>query len=987
MGSFSVNAFIRQTKALAYKNFLVGVLRHPFAFFIKGYLLPIGFLALLLSIPTLTTRNNRNGVGEPASLPSLASVIPSDKTLFLVRPPGLGSDVDDVIRKVTGPLRDGSFKILEKDDELSNVCLANLRGIIGCHAAVTFNDSPLTVGGGRNHTWNYTMRGDPARDGSNFAANSHDNDQERIYLPLQVALENAMTGSTANPQMMLFTYTSQEMQDRRNREDKVLLVSAIYPFALMACFLMGVYQITTQISKERENGMSHLVDAMGGSSSARVLSYLIVYDLAYLPSWIAFGILYWKLIWPTSPGGILICWQILLGLAVNSSCIFAAAFFKKSRASAIYVIGAFLLLSIAGQLYGFSEKPSIGGVTALTLLFPSCNHYYFTQYAAIFEYSSKPIDLNERSAGLYSDPEFGPKVVGSTLWGYLVVQIFVYPLVAILVEHFMHGISFKKRTFSGGKGEGSSIVVETTDLKKRFMPTWTELIFCCGRKKSVVAVDGVSLQGHKGQILCLVGPNGSGKTTTLQMIAGFIPSTEGSVKIDALPSQLGICPQQNTSWDDLTVKEHVRIWNQIKAGREDAQSLDQLINSCDLEGKVNSRAGTLSGGQKRKLQLACMFVGNSSVCLIDECTSGLDPLSRRVIWDILMEQRARRSIIFTTHFLDEVEVLADHIVILSKGKVRCQGPSTELKHLYGGGYKVLVPRSEGGRGVPWPATTHQDQIVYTTPDSKSAADLTRQFAAEGVVDVSIAGPQVEDVFLRVADEPELTSNLESQTSQTGMDLTPGEVTSFWSQVWALLWKRVHILKRFFWPYLWVICIPLIAIPLLADTLKKYERPSCAFILPELSTASEYKVYFYKSSSRYYAYTGPRLLIGGSQAIDEGIHNVLSSNFSIATYFNMSLYEDFKWRVGARQEFMDVLHANTTDLLGGLFWDGNGSDPLIGYQADVYSRVRDTGGMVNLWSQARSGMEIVFSYGQFAQTRRVSHLLVTRQRQRPRLTIT
>lgn len=234
--------------------------------------------------------------------------------------------------------------------------------------------------------------------------------------------------------------------------------------------------------------------------------------------------------------------------------------------------------------------------------------------------------------------------------GFLALNIVLYPILALIVEHCMHGIDFRSRSFNNDSSTNSDgVVAETFDLKKQFIPNILEKFFCCSNRRQVNAVDGVSLRGHKGQILCLVGPNGSGKTTTLHMISGFVSPTSGRVSLDATPSQIGICPQRNTLWDELTVKEHVQLWSKIKAGRETPEELDQLISACDLELKRNSRANTLSGGQKRKLQLACMFVGNSSVCLIDECTSGLDPLSRRVIWDILLQQRSKRSIIFTTH--------------------------------------------------------------------------------------------------------------------------------------------------------------------------------------------------------------------------------------------------------------------------------------------------------------------------------------------------
>ena len=138
--------------------------------------------------------------------------------------------------------------------------------------------------------------------------------------------------------------------------------------------------------------------------------------------------------------------------------------------------------------------------------------------------------------------------------------------------------------------------------------------------------------------MCLLGANGSGKTTTLDIIGGLQKATQGTIHVDMAQSHigklllniwcfiadlLGICPQHNILWKDLTVEEHVKIWKGIKHSSEDAVALDNLIEHCDLSSKKTARAGTLSGGQKRKLQLACMLVGGSSLCLLDEVTSGL----------------------------------------------------------------------------------------------------------------------------------------------------------------------------------------------------------------------------------------------------------------------------------------------------------------------------------------------------------------------------
>ncbi|KAK2026858.1 nod factor export ATP-binding protein I [Colletotrichum zoysiae] len=446
------------------------------------------------------------------------------------------------------------------------------------------------------------------------------------------------------------------------------------------------------------------------------------------------------------------------------------------------------------------------------------------------------------------------------------------------------------------------------------------------------------------------------------MMAGLLPSTSGTVHINAFPSQLGICPQKNTLWPELTVEEHLSIWTRIKGGSHSNKNLKQLVADCGLAHKTKSLARTLSGGQMRKLQLACMLAGDSLVCLIDECTSGLDPLSRRVIWEILLEQRSRRSIIFTTHFLDEVEVLADHMVILSKGQVKCCGPTTALKQLHGGGYKVSIPRLNAPIHQPYPHIAHQDQLVYMTPDSTTAAYLATSLAAAGVSDVSITGPQVEDVFLRVAGYPVQLGNTESSSYDPDLNLTSGKLVSFWSQVKTLFWKRMIVLKRYRWPYVYALALPIAVTPFFSDILKGYTAPLCADIQPILYSGHE----FYLSYGGSHLIDGvvktsPGLLLGGPSSVNESLYNLMNKNGSVTRYFDLSQYAEWVRPATTLDGFMKYLNENKAGVLpGGIFMESNTSNPVIALFAEY--GVDEGMRLVNLYSQIHSGSEITASYG-------------------------
>jgi ABC-type multidrug transport system ATPase subunit len=196
-------------------------------------------------------------------------------------------------------------------------------------------------------------------------------------------------------------------------------------------------------------------------------------------------------------------------------------------------------------------------------------------------------------------------------------------------------------------------------------------------------------------------------------------------------------------WENLTVEEHIRIWRKLKmAAFQDTNfTQDDVLEECDLFEKAKAQARTLSGGQKRKLQLAICFTGGSSVCCVDEASSGLDPLSRRNIWNIIQKGHSRRTVLITTHFLDEADVLADHIAIMYKGKLVCEGPSTSLKSRFGGEYIV---RSE-------PSGSNDEAMVWQTSTSSEAARKILELESLTNDHLRVIFPTLEKVFLNVTD--------------------------------------------------------------------------------------------------------------------------------------------------------------------------------------------------------------------------------------------
>ena len=218
------------------------------------------------------------------------------------------------------------------------------------------------------------------------------------------------------------------------------------------------------------------------------------------------------------------------------------------------------------------------------------------------------------------------------------------------------------------------------------------------------AVDNVTVNIFKGQITALLGHNGAGKTTTLSILTGLYSPTAGTATVngksiltdmDAIRDSFGICPQHNVLFDRLTVKEHLEFFSALKGvSKEDGEEeIAQLIEDMQLVDKTDERVLSLSGGMKRKLSCAIALVGGSQTVFLDEPTSGMDPYARRATWDVLQRYRENKTIILTTHFMDEADYLGDRIAIMVNGQVYCCGSSLYLKKQYGIGYHLTLVKS------------------------------------------------------------------------------------------------------------------------------------------------------------------------------------------------------------------------------------------------------------------------------------------------------
>ncbi|XP_067683949.1 phospholipid-transporting ATPase ABCA3-like [Haliotis asinina] len=305
-------------------------------------------------------------------------------------------------------------------------------------------------------------------------------------------------------------------------------------------------------------------------------------------------------------------------------------------------------------------------------------------------------------------------------------------------------------------------------------------VFGSGSKKKV-AVDGMNLNMFEGQISVLLGHNGAGKTTTMSVLTGFIPASGGTAivngydinnDIQSVRQSLGLCPQHNILFDSLTVQEHLEFFACLKGcSSKDVQSeVTNMINEVGLRHKTYSESRHLSGGQKRKLSVGIALIGGSKIVILDEPTSGMDPAARRQTWDILQRNKQGRTMLLTTHFMDEADLLGDRIAIMAEGVVKCCGTSYFLKKLYGAGYHLVMVKEPTCQVASVTAVVQQHiptavleseinaELSYLLPDDQSANfaalfnEIETQKETLGISSFGTSATTMEEVFLKAGEE-------------------------------------------------------------------------------------------------------------------------------------------------------------------------------------------------------------------------------------------
>ncbi|XP_027591452.2 ATP-binding cassette sub-family A member 12 [Pipra filicauda] len=562
----------------------------------------------------------------------------------------------------------------------------------------------------------------------------------RAFIYIQDSIERAMIELQTGKKPEEIAVQVQAMPYPCYNKD-MFLTSVTYslPFALMAAWVLFIADFVKTLVQEKDLRLYEYMKMMGVNASSHFIAWFVECAIFLLIT-VTFLVIVLKVgdILPKTNTTLLFLYLMDYSLSIIAMSYFISVFFNNTNIAAlvgslVYILTffPFIVLLVIENHLSFSVK------SLLSLLSPTA-FSYASQYIA--RYEAQGIGLQWDN--MYKSPMIGDNTSFGWMCWLILIDSFIYFILGWYIRNVFpgrygmaapwyfpllpsywieyngylpfwnekqRGLLFSKLMLRKEVTLNNKICAphphlepEPTDL-----PLGVSLHGITKVYGSKAAVDNLSLNFYEGNITSLLGHNGAGKTTTISILTGLFPTSSGTIFVcgkdirtdqEVIRKNMGVCMQHNVLFNYLTTKEHLLLYGYIKvphwSKEELYQEVKRTLKETGLYSHRHKLAGTLSGGMKRKLSIAIALLGGSRVVILDEPTTGVDPCSRRSIWEIISKNKKGRTIILSTHHLDEAEVLSDRIAFLEHGGLKCCGSPFYLKETFGDGYHLTLTKKK-----------------------------------------------------------------------------------------------------------------------------------------------------------------------------------------------------------------------------------------------------------------------------------------------------
>uniref|UniRef100_H0Z0I9 Cholesterol transporter ABCA5 n=1 Tax=Taeniopygia guttata TaxID=59729 RepID=H0Z0I9_TAEGU len=590
----------------------------------------------------------------------------------------------------------------------------------------------------------------------------------------------------------------------------IYLVIAFSPFG---------YYLAIHIVAEKERKLKEFLKILGLHDTAFWLSWVLLYvSLIFVMSILMAVIATASSLFPQSSAFVIFLLFFLYGVSSVFFALMLTPLFKKSKHVGIVEFLATLVFGFVGlNIVLLEDFPK----SFVWILSPLCQCSFLIGVAQVMHLE------DYEDGATFANINAGPYPLCISLI-LLVLDSIFYLLVAVYLDQVMPGefglrrtpFFFMKPSFWSKRRKNYKELYESSingslsfseivePVPAEFQGKEAIRISCVQktfRKKgeTVEALRNLSFDIYEGQITALLGHSGTGKTTLMNILCGLCPPSDGFVsvyghRVSEIDEMLevrqitGVCPQADIHFDILTVEENLSIFAAIKGIPQNdlIQEVQKVLLDLEMQPIRDNQAKKLSGGQKRRLSVGVAVLGNPKVLLLDEPTAGMDPCSRHIVWNLLRSRKANRVTVFSTHFMDEADILADRKAVISQGMLKCLGSSLFLKSKWGIGYRLSMhidaycnteaTTSLIRQHIPAASLIQQndEQLVYSLPlkDMDKFAGLFSDLDTHshlGVITYGVSMTTLEDVYLKLEVEAEIDqadySVFHSQQAQEEVD--------------------------------------------------------------------------------------------------------------------------------------------------------------------------------------------------------------------------